>query len=106
MTDGPKKVLGVPVGNMSKQNEFWVALVKKLQSRLEVWKSRELTWAGKCYIINSIGISQIAYALEMKTISEHFISEINKIFDNFMWENGPSKETYVPFQGSYMAWDW
>ena len=29
MTNGPEKVLGVPVGNMSKQNEFWVALVKK-----------------------------------------------------------------------------
>ena len=59
-----------------------------LQSRLEVWKSRELTWVGKCYIIKSIGISQIAYAMEMKTIPEHFISEINKIFDNFMWKNG------------------
>ena len=29
MTNGPEKVLGVPVGNMSKQNEFSVALVKK-----------------------------------------------------------------------------
>ena len=29
MTNGPEKVFGVPVGNMSKQNEFSVALVKK-----------------------------------------------------------------------------
>ena len=40
--------------------------------------------------------------MEMKTIPEQFISEMNKIFDNFMWKmiNEPSKETYVPFPGS------
>ena len=88
MTIGPERLLGVPVGNKIQQNEFWIALVKKLRTRLEVWKSRELTWEGKCYLIKSIGISQLAYAMEMKTMPEYVITMANQIFDDFLWKNG------------------
>ena len=88
MTVGPEKLLGVPVGNLGQRREFWYALVKKLKSRVEVWKTSELTWEGKCYLIISIGMAQMAYAMEMKTIPETCISEINKIFDDFLWKNG------------------
>ena len=88
MTIGPERLLGVPVGNKIQQNEFWIALVKKLRARLEVWKSRELTWEGKCYLIKSIGISQLAYAMEMKTMPEYVITMANQIFDDFLWKNG------------------
>ena len=88
MTVGPEKLLGVPIGNLAQQRKFWYALVKKLKSRVEVWKNRELTWEGKCYLIRSIGMAQMAYAMEMKTIPETCISEIDKIFDDFLWKNG------------------
>ena len=83
MTIGPERLLGVPFGNKIQQNEFWIALVKKLRARLEVWKSRELTWEGNCYLIKSIGISQLAYAMEMKTMPEYVITMANQIFDDF-----------------------
>ena len=35
MANGPEKVLGVPVRNIGKQNEFWVALVKK--TSVQTW---------------------------------------------------------------------
>ena len=44
-------------------------------------KTRELTWEGKCYLIKSVGMAQMAYAMEMKTIPETCISEIN----HFWW---------------------
>ena len=47
---------------------------------------------GKCYIIKSSVISQIAYAMKMKTIPEHFMSDINNFFDNFMRKNGKKKK--------------
>ena len=91
MTIGPERLLGVPVGNKIQQNEFWIALVKKLMARLEVCKTRELTWETwerKCYLIKSIGISQLAYAMEMKTMPEYVITMANQIFDDFLWKNG------------------
>ena len=33
-------------------------------------------------------MAQMAHAMEMETIPETCISEINKIFDDFLWKNG------------------
>ena len=85
MTTGPEQMLGVPVGNQVGQTEFWYALIKKLKARLQIWKSRDLTWEGKSYILKSIGIAQVAYATEMKSPPKSFLSEVNNVIDDFIW---------------------
>ena len=90
MTTGPEKMLGIPVGNQVGQTEFWYALIKKLKARLQIWKSRDLTWEGKSYILKSIGIAQVAYATKMKSPPKSFLSEVNNVIDDFIW-NGKKR---------------
>ena len=77
--------------------------MQKLKSRVEVWKTRELTWEGKCYLIRSFGMAQMADAMEMNTIPETCISEINKIFDDFLWKKMQTKykKRYLRFAKTF-----
>ena len=83
-------MLGAPVGNQVGKTKFWYALIKKLKARLQIWKSRDLTWEGKAYILKRIGIAQVAYAIEMKSPPKSFLSEVNNVIDDFIW-NGKKR---------------
>ena len=83
---GPEKVLGVPVGGRDyENNSLWEKLIGKMQVTLNIWKSRDLSLKGKTHIIRSVGISKLLYALEMKTIEDRHIKEINDIIWDFLW---------------------
>ena len=80
LTTGPEKVLGVPLGKSSCNKDiFWESLIKKLKSRLDFWGSRDLSLEGKSYLIRSIAVSQILYAIEMIHIDEKHIKSIKYI---------------------------
>ena len=83
---GPEKALGVPIGGDDKQNNaMWENLISKLKSKLNIWKLRNLSLAGKTHIIRSVGVSKLLYSLEMKTIEDTHIKKINDIFWDFLW---------------------
>ena len=85
LTTGPEIVLGVPLGKTRNNAEFWSTLIKKLQSKLNIWKSRDLSFDGKIHIIKSIGISSISYAIDMIDIKTDHIKQINQLLYEFLW---------------------
>ena len=86
LTPGPEKALGVPVGGRDKENNnLWGKLIDKMQTTLNIWRSRDLSLTGKTHIIRSVGVSKLLYALEMKTIEDKHIKEINEIIWKFLW---------------------
>ena len=87
LTVGPEKVLGILIGNDKDTDHdlFWESLMSKMKSKLDIWRSRDLSLEGKTYLIQSIAISQILYAIEMKEISENYIKSIDNILWNFLW---------------------
>ena len=87
ITTGPEKVLGIPLGKNTNGNNniFWESLLKRMKTKLDIWKSRDLSLEGKTHLIRSIGVSQILYAIEMKQISEKHIKEVDCILWDFLW---------------------
>ena len=85
LTLGPEMVLGVPLGKNKHCDEFWKMLIKKLESRLNIWNVRDLSMEGKIHVIKSIGLSTLLYAIEMKEIKSSFVNEIVKLLWKFLW---------------------
>ena len=87
MTLRAEKVLGIELGGRREKTdkEYWDKLVEKLRAKLKIWKGRDLSLEGKTYVIKSVGIAQLMYALEMKCISESHKTKINDILWDFMW---------------------
>ena len=88
LTRGPKDVLGVPVGGDRDKvdKNMWEKLIDKLREKLNIWKARDLSLEGRAYLIRSIGISQLLFALEMKTISDKQVKTIKEIIWDFLWK--------------------
>ena len=86
LTTGPEKVLGVPMGKQQDNNSaYWNSIVDKIKSRLDFWRTRDLSFEGKTYLIRSIAVSQALYAIEMKHIDEKHIRAINQVLWDFLW---------------------
>ena len=87
LKQGPEKVLGVPIGGTDLNNNkaMWQSLTSKLRDKLGIWINRDLSLQGKTHIIRSIGISKVLYTLEMKTIDEKSLKELDDVIWRFLW---------------------
>ena len=82
-----ERVLGIDLGGRREKTEtdFWDKLIEKLGAKLKIWNARTLSLEGKVYIIKSVGIAQLLYALDMKSISDSHKKKINEILWDFLW---------------------
>jgi len=55
------KILGVVFGTISTEMENWQPKIDKLEKALNLWKSRSLSYVGKCLIVNVLGLSKLLY---------------------------------------------
>ena len=87
LVNGPEKVLGVPIGGNDPTNDaLWTSLITKLKAKLNIWRQRGLSLEGRTYIIKSVGISQLLYTLNLKTIEQSHKKEIENILWDFLWK--------------------
>ena len=85
VTLGPVKLLGIPLGKTSNENEFWDDIIKKIEKRYCFWKMRDLSLFGKVHVIKSLGMSLVLYASNMLYLSDKNIERITKINYEFLW---------------------
>ena len=52
--------------------------INKLEHKIKLWNSRNLTFEGKILIIKTFGISQLIYVMQVCKIKETFIKLIEK----------------------------
>ena len=52
---------------------------------MKIWRMRNLSYDGKVLLIRSLAMSQVMYAIEMKTIDECHIKCINDMIFEFLW---------------------
>ena len=82
---GPVRMLGISIGINVDYTDFWNGLISKLNSKLKIWKHRDLSFQGKIHLIKSTGICQMVYAMDMIHVEDKFINEIDKIVWQFLW---------------------
>ena len=89
----PVKILGLYFSYDDNKNKYFNfdLKVKKLQTKLDLWKARNLTLFGKALIIKSLGLSQIVYAASnLNTPTEVQFTIKSKLF-SFLWNKKRTK---------------
>ena len=84
----PVKYLGLPLGNSMKRASAWKPVVDKIQNRLNTWKARILSRAGRLTLIKSVLNSLPLYYMSMFKMPRSIAQKIVKIQRNFFWGGG------------------
>ena len=93
------KYLGLEVGGNPRKKKFWEPVLNKLKTRLNIWKRRFLSMAGRICLIKSILTSVPLYYLSLFRAPVMVCRSITRIQRRFLWGWGKEKETI-----SWVSW--
>ena len=81
--------LGVHHGYYIDNEAIWKSKVVKINSCLQIQKTRNLTFKGKILIFKNLIISLIGYEIEIRGIPENYLKIINtcNLIWGFIWNN-------------------
>jgi len=83
--------LGLEVGGNPRKKKFWESVLCKLKSRLNVWKGRFLSMAGRICLIKSVITAILLYYLSLFKALELVCKSIISIQRRFLWGWGREK---------------
>ena len=89
----PAKLLGIYVSYDERGNNQmnFNLKVQKLQTNLDIWKSRGLTLYGKVLIIKSFGLSSLIYSISNVNFPKEMVSMVKDKMFRFLWKNKNDK---------------
>ena len=89
----PTKLLGIYVSCDERGNSQmnFNLKVQKLQTNLDIWKSRGLTLYGKVLIIKSLGLSSLIYSISNVNVPKEIVSMVKDKMIRFLWKNKKGK---------------
>ena len=79
------KVLGVWFGVVPVEQDNWSSKLAKLEKSINLWKSRSLSFLGKCLIVNVIGLSKFYYLARVLLLPEWVSRRVNQLIWPFIW---------------------
>jgi len=82
----PFKYLVLEVGGNPRKKQFWEPVINKLKTRLNVWKGRFLTMAGRICLINSVITVIPLYYLSLFKAPDPICKRITSIQRRFLWD--------------------
>ena len=85
------------MGN-SKKRAFQ-GIIDKVLSRIEGWRAKTLSQAGRLVLIKSIAAALPSYAMGSFLLPNSFCSELDRIFKNFWWGFLAKKSKKSLFKG-------
>jgi len=95
----PFNYLGLEVGGNPRKKKFWEPVLNKLKVRLNVWKGRFLSMAGRICLIKSVLTSTPLYYLSLFRAPVAVYKSITRIQRRFLWGWGKEKESI-----SWVSW--
>ena len=93
ITNKPTKTLRIYIlYNRNKNNDqnFFIK-IKKMETKLNVWLSRDLTLIGRTLLAKALGISKKAYSASMLCFPGDVIKRVQEKLFNFPWRNKKDK---------------
>ena len=100
----PTRILGIYFSYDEKgNNEMNFNLkINKLQTNLDIWKSRDLTLFGKVMIIKALGVSSLIYSASNINVSKDIIINVKGRLFRFIWKN---KRDKIRREGLYQDYE-
>ena len=62
-----------------------------METKLNIWLSRDLTLMGRTLIAKTLGVSKLVYAASMLTVPQEIIKRVQTKRFNFLWKNKKDK---------------
>ncbi|GJY34673.1 putative ribonuclease H-like domain-containing protein [Tanacetum coccineum] len=96
----PVKYLGVPLVTSRLVFRDCKELIEKVQARVDDWKNKFLSAAGRLQLIRSVLSSMHIYWASMFILPSRVLLDIEQIIRHFLWSHGSSKRCQ-----SKVAWE-
>ena len=89
----PVKILGMYFSyNINENNELnFDKKIQKLQTKLDMWSSRDLTIFGRAMLIKTLGISQLIYSASNLDAPKGIVEIVRTKSFKFLWKNKKDK---------------
>ena len=89
----PIKILGTYISHdRDKNNNLHFFLkIQKMETKLNIWLSRDLTLMGRTLLAKTLGISKLVYTASMLTVPQEVIKRVQMKLFNFLWKNKKDK---------------
>ncbi|KAK1441004.1 hypothetical protein QVD17_06840 [Tagetes erecta] len=81
----PVRYLGVPLVSSRLLQSDCVVLTEKMDSRIEDWKNKSLSYAGRLQLIRSVLSSLFVYWASVLVLPMSTISELERKMRSFLW---------------------
>ena len=89
--------------NMKENNELnFDKKIQKLQTKLDMWSSRDLTIFGRAMSIKTLGISQLNYSASNLNVPKGIVEIVRTKYFKFLWKN---KKNQIKRSGLYQDLD-
>ena len=87
------KVLGIGLGHDKAETKAinFAKKIEKLETRLNIWRQRDLTIIGRILVTKAHGISNLIYSMSTQYTTESMLQEAHKSINRFIWNNKPPK---------------
>ena len=79
-------VLGVPIGRGQDKSFFWNKKFEKMEQRILLWKTRNLSMFGKVHLSKSLVLPLIQYAASHIDVENDFIRKTQDLIWSFIWK--------------------
>ena len=93
ITNEPTKTLGIYISyNRNKNNDQNLFIkIQKMETKLNVWVSRDLILMGRTLLIKALGISNLVYSASMLCVPEEVIKRVREKLFSYFWRNKKDK---------------
>lgn len=95
----PFKYLGVPISPKTPSSMDCKVLVEKMPSKIKTWGSRNMSYAGRAQLINSVLMQLYVYWASIFILPRKIMKIITGICKNYFWD-GKVHNNRVPL----IAW--
>ncbi|XP_021769532.1 uncharacterized protein LOC110733779 [Chenopodium quinoa] len=99
--DFPFKYLGIPLNSRYLRASDFDVLTDKIMASVTCWSSRNLSYAGRVVLINSILISFYSYWAQCVLMPKSVLDRINQLCRAYLWDGNISLSKAPP-----ISWDW
>nr|KAJ0198574.1 hypothetical protein LSAT_V11C700342390 [Lactuca sativa] len=88
----PMKYLGIPLVFTKLFNRDCKGLIDKVKNRINDWKNKSLSYAGRLQLISAVLASLPVYWASVVLLLKGIIKEVEKIMRNFLWSSGQNSK--------------